>query len=250
MGSEFVVPTPAGPNRQIAAARWEFTQAIERVVPEFFQRLRDTVYPSYARLAHGRADYWRPGWRFSTWCSHSDAAQQLTPTLLDWARAFHLEREEWILEGALQTLSNWHQWPKSRDALVLGGFRQYLAEPGRISDAEHHFYFEDWGWDPSMISSATWLAQVKECFEKALDAHLHKMRELAQDRGMVAAVPLFSPEHFEWLALYQCGNLPLEDILARARAVSSKSTISKGMHHAAELAGLEVRPKRSQLKSL
>jgi len=34
----------------------------------------------------------------------SPAESQLTPTLMAWARRFNVEGEEWILEGALQTL--------------------------------------------------------------------------------------------------------------------------------------------------
>ena len=134
--------------------------------------------------------------------------------------------------------------------LEFGGFRQHLAEPGLITEAEHRFQFEDWGWDPSFSSNASWLAQVRESFEKALDAHVHKMRELAKERGMVPALPLSSREHFEWLALYQCGNRSLDSIVSRARHVSDKTTISKGMRHAAKLGDIKIRPKHSKLKSL
>jgi hypothetical protein len=120
----------------------------------------------------GARDFWQPGWNFAHWQRHSDAHHQLTPILLDWARGFNMEGEPWILEGALQTLSDWHRWPQSRDALTFEGFRQYLAESGLITSAEHRFQFEDWGWDPSFSSSAGWLAHVRDSFEKALGVYL------------------------------------------------------------------------------
>ena len=48
-----------------------------------------------------------------TWQLHSDCNNQLTPLLLAWAETLNLEKEAWILEGALQTLWIWH---KSADA--------------------------------------------------------------------------------------------------------------------------------------
>jgi hypothetical protein len=129
-GSEFVVRGATGQNRQIASARWQFIQAVGRVVPVFLKRLRETVYPAYAQLADGRLDYWQPGWKIATWRLHSDADNQLTPLLLEWARAFNVEREDWILEGSLQTLSDWHRWPLSRDVLECGAFGSTLPRRG------------------------------------------------------------------------------------------------------------------------
>jgi len=49
------------------------------------------------------------------WQSRSDADRQLTPILMKWARQFNVEKETWILEGALQTLSNWDKFPRCRE---------------------------------------------------------------------------------------------------------------------------------------
>jgi hypothetical protein len=74
-----------------------------------------------------------------------------------------------------------------------------------------------------------------------------RMRKLVVKRGAIPAVARFSKDHFEWLALYQCGNLSLDSILRRAQHVASTTTISKGIHSAATLAAIAVRPK-SKLK--
>jgi hypothetical protein len=56
-------------------------------------------------------------------------------------------------------------------------------------------------------------------------------------------------DHFEWLAIYQCGNASLQFILEQAGHAGGKSSISKGMHRAAKLAQIRIRGKRRKLKS-
>src|SRR5229473_2555986 len=108
IGGEYILSDRHDNNNQVASARWELIQAVHRKVPAFGEQLRKDVYPTFARLAGKRTDYWETGWKFRTWQLDSDRNNQLTPLLLAWARAFNLEKEAWILEGALQTLSIWH----------------------------------------------------------------------------------------------------------------------------------------------
>src|ERR1700730_6811527 len=98
-GSEYLVSGRDGLNQQVANARWQFIMAVQRVVPEFLERLRDRVYPTYALMAGARPGYWHIGGNFSIWQSRSDRDRQLTPILMDWARQFNVEGETWILEG-------------------------------------------------------------------------------------------------------------------------------------------------------
>jgi hypothetical protein len=74
------------------------------------------------------------------------------------------------------------------------------------------------------------------------------MQALVKERGGVPAAARASEEHFDWLALYQCAHVPLESIAERA-GYGDKTTISKGMHQAAELARIRTRAKSSKLKS-
>jgi hypothetical protein len=246
---EYVVRNQNGQDDQIVGARWQFIKALSEVLPAFLEQLRDRVYPEYARLADDKAEYWMTGWKFETWQELSDRDIQLTPVLMAWAQAFNVQGENWILEGALQTLSNWHQSPKRRRrALDIWGFRQSIAVPGLISEEDHRFSFEDGGWDPMLSSFAAWRRGVKKRFVEALDGYERDARKLAEDLGAIQAVSRFSTDHFQWLALYQCGNRSLDSILRGAQHTADKTTISKGIHGAAKLAAIAVRPKHRKLK--
>jgi hypothetical protein len=156
--SEFLATGRNGLDQQVASARWQFLLAVQRKVPEFFGQLRDEVYPAFARRA--KPGYWRTGFSFSMWQSRSDPDRKLTPILMKWARRFHVDKETWILEGALQTLSTWNQFPRCRESLEILGFRKPVCVPGLIGDQEHAFYFEDEGWDPTLISFGGWRVNV------------------------------------------------------------------------------------------
>jgi hypothetical protein len=188
------------------------------------------------------------GWKFETWQLLSDRDNQLTPILMAWAQKFNIQAEEWILEGALQTLSNWHRFPEQRASLDSWGFRQWIAVPGLVSAEDQRFRFSDEGWDPTFRSFAAWRTDIRKRFEEAIEVHERQMRKLVEDRGALEAVFRFSTDHFQWLALYQCGNLSLDSILHRAPHAGDKTTISKGIHSAATLAAIAVRPKRHKLK--
>jgi hypothetical protein len=246
--SEYLVRNEDGQDDQMVGARWQFMEALGHVVPAFLELLRDQVYPEYARLTATNPDYWVMGWKLETWQLLSDRDNQLTPVLMAWARKFNVQGEDWILEGALQTLSYWHQFPEQRAALDSWGFRQWIAVSGLVSAEELRFRFSDGGWDPTFSSSTVWRTEVRKRFEDALDAHEQRMRKLVEERGAWPAVFRFSTDHFQWLALYQCGNLSLDSILHRAPHAADKTTISKGIHSAASLAAIAVRPKRRKLK--
>jgi hypothetical protein len=244
--SEFLANGRDGLNQQVANARWQLMLAVQRKVPEFFERLRDEVYPAFARLA--KPGYWRTGLSLSMWQPRSDPDRQLTPILTKWARRFNVEGEIWILEGALQTLSTWNKFPHCRENLEILGFRKPVCVPGLVWDQEHAFHFDDEGWDPTLISLAGWRVNVRKRFEAAMKRHGQEMRTLMQERGGVPAVIRSSAEHFDWLALYQCAHASLESIAERAR-YGDKTTISKGMHQAAKLAHIRIRAKPRKLKS-
>ena len=246
---EYILSDRHDNNNQVARARWEFIQAVHRKVPAFGEQLRKDVYPTFARLAGKRKDYWETGWKFPTWQVHSDRKNQLTPLLLAWAGAFNLEKEAWILEGVLQTLSIWHKFADARRSLDLQGFRPNVCGQILIGDGEHRFSFEDWGWDPQLSSWRAFGANVRKRFETHLRAYEKRIRTLVQDRGGRRVIARYSVEHMEWLALYHCGDWSLDRILKCSPHAGDKTTISKGLHKAAQLAHLEVRTKRGKLKS-
>jgi hypothetical protein len=243
--SEFLANGSNGLNQQVANARWQLILALQRKVPEFFERLRDEVYPAFGRLAEPS---WGKGAGFAMWQSRSDPDRQLTRVLMSWAQRFNVEREAWILEGALRTLSNWGKFARCRENLEIVGFRQLVCVPGLVWDHERAFHFEDDGWDPTLMSLAGWRISAFERFEATIEQHGHRMQALVKERGGVPAVTRSSEEHFDWLALYQCANVPLASIAQRA-GYGDRSTISKGMHQAAKLARIHIRAKARKLKS-
>ena len=246
--ADYLVRNREGQDDQIAGARLQFIEAVGSFVPAFLEQLRDQVYPEYARLADVNPEYWVMGSRFETWRLRSDPDNRFAPILMAWAQDFNVQGEDWILEGALQTLSYWHQFPRSRAALDIAGFRQWNGFKVLTSAEERRFEFSDEGWDPTFVSATGWRTKIRKRFESAIRAHERRMLKLVVERGAIPAVGKFSKEHFAWLALYQCGNLSLEAILLRAKNVGGKTTISKGIHNAAILAAMDVRPRRRKAK--
>ncbi len=244
--NEFLASGRNGMNQQVASARWQFMLALQRNVPEFFERLRDEVFPAFTLMP--KPGYWRTGLSFCMWQARSDLDGQLTPILMKWARRFNMEGETWILEGALQTLSTWNKFPRCRESLEILGFRKPVCVQGLVREDEHAFHFEDEGWDPTLIRFPGWRVTARKRFEAAIKQHGQQMRALAKDRGGVPAVVRASREHFDWLTLYQCGDATLESI-AKDAVYGDKTTISKGMHQAARLARIRIREKSRKLKS-
>ncbi len=246
---EYIISDRYDNNNQVASARWQFIQAVQRKLPTFGEQLKKDVYPTFARFAGKKADYWETGWKFSTWQLHSDRKTELTPLLLAWAGAFNLAKETWILEGALQTMWVWHKFADARRSLDLQGFRPNVCGQILIPDGEHRFIFEDGGWDPQLSSWRGYGASVRKRFETELRVYEKRIRALVQLRGGQRAIPRYSVEHLEWLALYHCGGWSLDKILKCSPHAGDKTTISKGLHRAAQLAHLKVRTKRHKLKS-
>jgi hypothetical protein len=247
-GGEYLISDQRGNTNQLASARWEFVQTLQRKLPAFGEQLRKDVYPKFARLARNKPDYWETAWKFSTWQLHSDRQNQLTPFLMAWARAFQLSAESWILEGALETMRRWQKHSDWRASLDIHGFRASVCGPILIGDAEHRFTFEDWGWDPQLLTWRAYHAHLQKKFKTELRAYEMRIRGLARSRAAQPVTSRYSIEHFEWLALYHCGNWSLEKILRVSPNAADKTTISKGLHTAARLIGLKVRPKNKLKK--
>ena len=225
---------------QTAGARRELMDAAQRVVPLFFERLREDVYPHFARIARKKPNYWQTGWKFATWHLTADRENELAPELLSWARQFNAGEagESWILEGALQTLWLWNQYPKLRTALNIEGF--YPPSGGLIltSDDERCFNFEHPGWDPQFQRWADYRAYVKDLFDKELRSYERRIRTLIESRKAVPTRARYSVHNFEWFALYQFGGLSqskIAELYTTADETPDLSTIRKGLKAAAAL---------------
>ena len=69
-----------------------------------------------------------------------DSLHQL-PLLLAWAEEFNLAGEIWMLEGAIRTMSLWHQDVKLMDSLDMRGFHPYCAVETLSGGEEKRFRF-------------------------------------------------------------------------------------------------------------
>jgi hypothetical protein len=232
---EYVMSKRSGTS-ETAAARREFGEAVRRVLPVFFEQLREQVYPTYARLAADNPNYWQAGWRFATWQANSDHSKEGTSCLLAWARKFHAE-QDWVLESALQTLWVWHKYPALRESLDVSGFRCYACEAIFISGEERHFRFEDEGWEPQVEKWAKYSSRIRKRFDRDLCAYEVHLRALVESRGAVRARSRYRADHFKWFALYQLGGLSTVKILKGnlLGLQGDESTIRKGVKAAADL---------------
>lgn len=232
---EYIV-TEQSENFQVAGARRKLMEAVQRVLPRFFEQLREQVYPTYARLAENRPGYWESGWTYETWQLVSDRDRQLTPYLMAWAKAFHVEETDWILQGALQTLALWHGHEKSRNSLDISGFRVYCCVDTLSSDEERLFTLEHCGWEPQSQTWASFRDIIQREFKRQLGAYEQRLRSLMESQGVVRARHRHSLKHFEWFALYQLGGMSTTRILQRCPDLKGdESTILKGVKTAAGL---------------
>jgi hypothetical protein len=140
-------------------------EAVRRVVSAFLKKLRDRIYPEFARQTRTNPEYWVMGSKLETWQLRSDPDKRFTPLLMAWAQEFNVQGADWILEGTLQTLSYWHQCPARQAALDISGFRPWNAIQGIVSAEDCRFAFSDSGWDPTSSSFASWRANVREKFK-------------------------------------------------------------------------------------
>jgi hypothetical protein len=232
VSGEYIGPRLDGCDRERAAARRVLIRAVHRLVPRFFRTLQKDVYPTFVRAAgNGRI-------RLEPWKRGPD---ELKSHLLNWARQFNAHREEWILAGAVDTLHYWHRYPGKRTILDYSAFCKFVVESGWW---EPRTFVVEPAWDPTFVRADAFAAGAMKAFESALTEYIRDERKRACKQGLKPA-RLYTPEHFEWLALFQFANFKLEEILARCkatgRAKASSQTISAGVHRAAALAGLTLR---------
>ena len=95
----------------------------------------------------------------------------------------------------------------SEQIWIARGFRQWIAVPGLSSAEDHEFMFFGWRVGSYVLELGRLAYRGQKAVEEALDAYECRMRQLVKDLGAFPAVFRFSKDHFQWLALYQCGNL-------------------------------------------
>ena len=79
-----------------------------------------------------------------------------------------------------------------------------------------------------------------------------RIRDLALSRGLLPTSEIRKFEHFEWAALYQCGQQEIENIVDALQSVrnpteaktTDESTIRKAVDNLLRIVGLTKRPRR------
>lgn len=247
------VSTRSGTDElQRAAARRCLMETVGQVCPEFLESLRDEVFERFLKLAakHNSAwgtPYWKAGGRFDTWRTQSDPRNELTPHLRQWARKFNAE-EDWILEGALQTMWLWKKNPREAQSLGMKGFYPYAAGDVLLSGAETAFCFEDPGWQPELDRWEKYRATVRKRFDRALADYGKKIRSTIRNCGAERARVARDVQAFNWLARYQFNGEKLDAIRSLPGFHYEQTTIWHGIRRAADLAGIRLRkrPRRGK----
>jgi hypothetical protein len=222
---EYLLSDPIG-------ARRELTKAIKTEVPEFFEQLREGVYPAFARATKGwilKHD------KLPTWILVQSHPSQLKAALLQWARKFNAE-EDWILEEALKLLWHWHRYPKMREELDVGDF--LLDSPatwGLVTEAERQFHFQDAGWNPQFQTWAEYNKRVSVRIKQELREYQQKIRDLAEHRRGVRVQSRYSTEDFRYFALYRFAGMSAAGIFKRLELNGDYSAVTKGMKAAAKI---------------
>jgi hypothetical protein len=260
----------ADEGRELFTAQRLLLEAVEQHVPTFLSQL-EKLYPQYVVLIgeptrdpppeqvaqategldfpdFGRLLAEEPGenppldsdpeWTFEKWSRSCDPANQFGPHLRGWAARFHLEAD-WVLDFGFRTLRYWHTFPWRRVQKDVNGVLNSMCKPLIIN--ERPFTVR---WDPELETRRSFHARAL----KGLEAYEESLRKVSEEHGVSRSRRKVSFKHFEWLALYQCRGWSLERICASAPMAGDKTTISKGISSAADLAGIKVRPKASKLK--
>lgn len=248
---EYVSPNPD--SVQVSRARLELFDATRRVYPLFFERLAEDVFPLYRELAEAGCLFWGingpPGvspFEHLTQgsvassgghCLDTPATLQkrgvLKSVLSEWAARFNANRL-WLMDDAIRILQSWQIAPEWLQSLKwnLGYAHSSLPSTG------DSFQFQYPGWETQLFSWARYSQLIRKQFEDELDAYEGRTRKLAESLGLVRARRKYSPQNFDWFALYRFAGLSTTQIAKKNRSENLEdpvSTIRKGIKAAAEL---------------
>lgn len=246
-----------------------------RTVPVVIEELRRNVLPSYLaanQKCNGDIDrnsILRP---FVGGCEiraalakHPDAeveGRDLLRCLDSWATRWHLANP-WVLNAAKDTLKSW-----ARGEVVppkLGTVFQFAFYETRYDRSEllAEVTIQD-SWQFLQESWTSFEVRCTDAVAAALAEYRARIERLAQERGYVKAVRKrsgvsrtesnFSEAHFEWLALFQCKGLSVQELsnmealrpnaMDADRLKDPEQTIRKAIRRTAILIGLELRGRR------
>jgi hypothetical protein len=238
------------------------------VVPKVVVNLRSNVLPKYQavplyiRRKNGHGPWFRDElgdygrypdvvlWKNLTRYDRHSAIRNLQKELLQWGQELNLT-DQWLLDGALYTLYRWARNPTGaflRDPAAWNRLSQvpYEDESRGFSSKEQEFRFESDGWYADQETWNDFKNRVTKQFGEKLAHYELYMEKLATTRDLVRPIDIRYPNHYEWLARYQSGDLTLNGLASRIR--QKENTVLKAVQRAATRIGLTLRPGKSMTK--
>jgi hypothetical protein len=224
-------------------ARLELLEAIGRTAPEVLQALHKNVFPLVSAMnLKSRRDYiylrMDPK-------KVDKLVAQLRPRLEEWADRFHLRGPkpnapvppgtglplfEWMETIIASTLLAWDRC-QCLDPLCWWFPSSYSA--GAYRERPDSFTFQGRGWSVLRETENDFRRRLRVSFEIALNAYIKKRKRGALEAGYPEMPSKCTPEHFNWLVMFQVKRMSHSDI-ARA-AHRTRSTITGAIHLVAEL---------------
>jgi hypothetical protein len=201
----------------VADLRGQFLREVETTAPEVLERLRDNVWPEYAKAYHASV---HSGENILSVLNRSRWSQSLQVVVIEWIHEFRLlhgrNPPEWILSQMESTLSTWTRHPSLVSGapgwVWLGG--QTMERTPSPEDFVISLGTYKWDW-----------RHGRESADEARNLILKEIRDIVNRRfvEMLALITLLPrapnkrrPEHFTWLVQHQIQRMTFQDIADRS----------------------------------
>jgi hypothetical protein len=175
--------------------------------------------------------------------------------ITEWAVNFNLvagrQPAAWVTRIARKTVASWLKYPSraKREVLEWSGLSLDRAEFSPLSPhPEMHVQLPELNFSPLMDR---WEQLERSVFD-SLERERIRIRDLAVSRGLRPTSQIRNFEHFEWAALYQCGQQEIEEIVDSILPIrnptdadtADESTIRKSVDKILRIIELTKRPRR------
>jgi len=233
------------PSENQALWYWRrlFIEAIRKWRPEVLESLRDDVAPHFAAWRDGEdvPEIWYV--RKAT-----ETFRHLVPfrdALFAWAERWRLGekwwavQEDWILQGALDTLRFWRRSPEW--AATLAWSHDDRTPDYVLSDDERRFHLTLDGWHPELGETvAEALRRVaRQATRKAREDYVPARIAMLHERGWRESPGKRTRKHVEWLVRFHINDESLSKIASTVHTF--KENVSQRIHEVATLIGLTLR---------
>jgi hypothetical protein len=207
--------------------RARFLEAVAKIETRVLESLRDGPYQVWLKHRQGLT-----------------SVEAVDQSLEEWARTWHLT-DPWCKDWAHKTFQ---PWLLEGDALAWCPV-SYFFDLSAIMDRYGFTFSYDDPWFPSDEPWSAYAGRVRQEFESALEGYRVCVEKIIDAEGEQIPRGSRSPEHFEWLALYQVKGMTYADIWRRfplrdprgAPGTSRASVVEKACKRLASVIGLTLR---------